>query len=104
MLLGSALQATNNANPQLRNSHPASDIFAYKMMILIVNFYQTPAVWPVSISANLLSSPSDLVLALGLAERIRDWVTKSAPGLVPPHKQVGAIRVMTRHVWLGTNI
>src|ERR1700745_3441741 len=57
MLLGSALQATNNANPQLRNSHPASDIFAYKMMILIVNFCQTPAIWPVSISANLISSP-----------------------------------------------
>jgi hypothetical protein len=35
-------------------------------------------------------SPSDLVLALGIAERIRDLVTKSAPGLVPPHKQVGA--------------
>jgi hypothetical protein len=49
-------------------------------------------------------SPSDLVLALGIAERMRDLVTKSAPGLVSPHKQVGAIRVTTRHVWLATNI
>ena len=51
-----------------------------------------------------VQSPSDLVLALGIAERMRDLVTKSAPGLVSPHKQVGAIRVMTRHVWLATNI
>jgi ATP-dependent exoDNAse (exonuclease V) beta subunit len=46
-------------------------------------------------------SSSDLVLALGLAERIRDLVTKSAPGLVPPRKQVGAVRVMTWHASKG---
>src|SRR5258708_688622 len=66
-------------------------------MILIVNFYQTPAIWLLGHFGKSDRSPSDLVLALGLAERIRDLVTKSAPGLVPPRKQVGAVRVMTCH-------
>jgi|HubBroStandDraft_4_1064222.scaffolds.fasta_scaffold2224871_1 hypothetical protein len=57
-----------------------SDIFAYKTMVLIVNFYQTPAVWLLGHFGKSDRSPSDRVLALGLAERIRDLVAMSAPG------------------------
>jgi DNA helicase-2/ATP-dependent DNA helicase PcrA len=38
---------------------------------------------------------------LGLAERMRDLVTQSAPGLVPPRNQSGAVRVMTCHASKG---
>jgi len=38
---------------------------------------------------------------LGLAERMRDLVTESAPGLVAPRIQPGAVRVMTCHAAKG---
>lgn len=38
---------------------------------------------------------------LGLAERLRDLVTRSSPGLVPPRNQSGAVRVMTCHASKG---
>jgi len=38
---------------------------------------------------------------LGLSEKMRDLVTESAPGLVPPRKQPGAVRVMTCHASKG---
>ena len=38
---------------------------------------------------------------LGLAERMRDLVTESAPGLVAPRIQTGAVRVMTCHASKG---
>jgi len=38
---------------------------------------------------------------LGLAERLRDLVTESAPGLVAPRIQPGAVRVMTCHASKG---
>jgi hypothetical protein len=38
---------------------------------------------------------------LGLAERMRELVTQSAPGLVPPQRQPGAVRVMTCHASKG---
>jgi DNA helicase-2/ATP-dependent DNA helicase PcrA len=37
----------------------------------------------------------------GLAERMRELVTQSAPGLVPPRTQPGAVRVMTCHASKG---
>jgi DNA helicase-2/ATP-dependent DNA helicase PcrA len=38
---------------------------------------------------------------LGMAERMREMVTQSAPGLVAPRKQRGAVRVMTCHASKG---
>jgi DNA helicase II / ATP-dependent DNA helicase PcrA len=38
---------------------------------------------------------------LGLAERLRDLVTQAAPGLVPPRRNVDAVRVMTCHASKG---
>jgi superfamily I DNA/RNA helicase len=38
---------------------------------------------------------------LGLAEKMRDLVTESAPGLIAPGSRVGAVRVMTCHASKG---
>jgi superfamily I DNA/RNA helicase len=38
---------------------------------------------------------------LGLAERLRSLVTQPTPGLVPPHADVNAVRVMTCHASKG---
>jgi DNA helicase-2/ATP-dependent DNA helicase PcrA len=38
---------------------------------------------------------------LGLAERMRELATESAPGLVPPRRLPGAVRVMTCHASKG---
>jgi DNA helicase II / ATP-dependent DNA helicase PcrA len=38
---------------------------------------------------------------LGLAERMRELVTHSAPGLVPPRNKIGSVRVLTCHASKG---